>query len=169
MKILIVLCLLVAQSVLSAKLRVKQRHNTGVTIVNRHSGKCLDIQGMSEEDSANVIQWDCKPGFPEPWNQYFFITVDGDKWTIYNVVAGKVFDIRGESNEDDAELIMFGDKGNDNQRFRIEDVDGEWKKIVNVKSGKCLDIIDFSKENGTKVIQWNCTGGENQQFKFKEL
>ncbi|MFM9444340.1 RICIN domain-containing protein [Streptomyces acidiscabies] len=35
---------------------------TSYTLVNRDSGKCLDLNGSSSADGANVQQWTCTGG-----------------------------------------------------------------------------------------------------------
>ncbi|MCX9073109.1 MAG: RICIN domain-containing protein [Candidatus Methanoperedens sp.] len=36
-------------------------------IIAKHSGKCLDVAGESQEPGANVQQWDCHGGNNQLW------------------------------------------------------------------------------------------------------
>ena len=51
-------------------------------LVARHSGKCLDVSGVSMDDGAPVIQWTCNGGLNQRW------TLQPASDGYYNLVAG---------------------------------------------------------------------------------
>jgi glycerate-2-kinase len=62
--------------------------------VNHHSGKCLDIQGVSTADGAAVHQWTCHGGT----NQQFTLRqVAADDYQLVAVHSGKCVDVSGIS------------------------------------------------------------------------
>ncbi|MFD0899288.1 RICIN domain-containing protein [Actinomadura sediminis] len=69
------------------------------TAVNRQSGKCLDVNGLSTADGAAVQQWTCNGGA----NQRFTlrkVTSSGSDSHDYQLVArhsGKCVDVSGIS------------------------------------------------------------------------
>ena len=59
-------------------------------LIAQHSGKCLDVSGVSTEDRAEIIQWQCHGGANQQWRVE---TVAGG----YQLVArhtGKCVDVR---------------------------------------------------------------------------
>jgi hypothetical protein len=40
---------------------------TAYTLVNKHSGKCLDVAKAGTLDGADVIQWSCNGGSNQKW------------------------------------------------------------------------------------------------------
>ena len=81
-----------------------------------HSGKCLDVEGISTADGARVQQWEYWGG----QNQQFKLEHVGAGW--YRIVArhsGKCLDVRGVSPADGAQVQQWPWHGGDNQRWRL--------------------------------------------------
>jgi hypothetical protein len=70
------------------------------TVVNQHSGKCLDVNGASTTDGAAVIQWTCSG----TTNQMFTlrpVTALGNSqdYQLVAVHSGKCVDVAGVSTQ----------------------------------------------------------------------
>jgi len=132
----------------------------------QHSfGKCLDVAGASQANSAAVIQFQCHDGD----NQLFrFVRVVGSLYKIRAVHSDKCLDVAGASQANSAAVIQFQCRtGATNQIFQLLDDKnqlGLTSRIAALHSGKCLDIQGGSPANGAHVIQFECHGGPNQRF-----
>ena len=82
----------------------------------RHSGRCLDIAGISPHNGARATQWDYWGGH----NQQFKPEPTGDGY--YRLVArhsGKCLDVSGVSAENGAAVIQWDWWGGNNQQWRL--------------------------------------------------
>ena len=89
---------------------------TAYTLVNRNSGKCLDVAGGSTADGANVRQWTCNGGANQRWR----VEDQGDDTSrLVNVASGKVLDTADCATADGADLRQWTWLNNTCQRFRL--------------------------------------------------
>ncbi|WP_405523332.1 non-reducing end alpha-L-arabinofuranosidase family hydrolase [Streptomyces canus] len=116
------------------------------------SGKCLDVDGFSQTDGANVQIWDCHGGINQQWT-----LTDSNQLTVY---GNKCLDARGGGTTNGTPVQIWSCTGSDNQQWRVNP-DGT---IVGVRSGLCLEASGWGKTNGTQVRIWSCTGGANQKW-----
>jgi len=135
-------------------------------LVARHSGKCLDVSGLSSDDGALVIQWTCNGGLNQRWTLQ--PAADGS----YNLVAGhsgKLLDVTGVSTDDGARIIQWTANGGQNQQWLPQSVGGGYYTLTARHSGKALDISGVSMDDGAPAIQWTPNGGANQQWLFRSV
>lgn len=134
----------------------------GTALTARHSGKVLDVAGISTALGAPIIQWAWLDGA----NQKFRIEpVDDHFVRLVAMHSGLVLDVAGASMDDGAPLIQWTWLGNDNQLFRLEPTNGDLA-IVAKHSGKVLDVAGAAKKNGTSIIQWSRNFQPQQQWTF---
>ncbi|MGW2571952.1 RICIN domain-containing protein [Streptomyces sp. NPDC001537] len=81
-------------------------------LVNRNSGKVLDIKDASTADGALVIQWPWTGGTNQQWR--LLPDTDGS-YRLSNVRSGKVLDSPGGS----ANVIQWPTTGGANQDWQI--------------------------------------------------
>ena len=62
---------------------------TAYTLVNRNSGKCLDVQDGNTADGTNIFQWTCTGGANQKWRVE---DLANDTSRLVNVATGKVMD-----------------------------------------------------------------------------
>jgi hypothetical protein len=134
-------------------------------IVSRLSGKCLDVEGRSNRDAANVQQWSCSGGSNQLWD---VIDLGRGQFSIVSQGSNKVLDVVGASTQDGASVQQYRWGGGDNQRWRVERVGDGAYRIVNVGSGLCLDVQGAKREDGANIQQWSCSGGANQAWLFRK-
>jgi hypothetical protein len=131
----------------------------------RHNfGKCVDVAGSSQNNSAAVIQFSCTSN---PNQRFRFSRVSGNIYTIRAVHSGKCLDVAGSSQSNSAPVIQFSCGNTVNQRFQLLDDKnqaGLASRIRAVHSGKCLDIPGSSNADSVRVVQFTCHGGNNQLF-----
>ena len=135
-------------------------------LVARHSGKCLDVSGVSMDDGAPVIQWTCNGGLNQRWTLQ--PATDG----YYNLVAGhsgKLLDVSGVSTDDGARVIQWPANSGQNQQWLPQPLAGGFYTLTARHSGKVLDISGVSPDDGAPAIQWTPNGGENQQWLLRSV
>ncbi|GHH89735.1 RICIN domain-containing protein [Streptomyces capitiformicae] len=84
-------------------------------VVNRKSGKVLDVSGASGADGAAVIQWPSTGGTNQQWK--LLPNIDGS-YRLANVRSGKVLDSPGGSAEG-AALDQWTDTDSSNQWWNL--------------------------------------------------
>ncbi|MEU7872862.1 RICIN domain-containing protein [Dactylosporangium sp. NPDC049140] len=135
-------------------------------LVNRKSGKVLDINGGSTADGGVAIQWTDNGGA----NQRFKLatTTDGS-YRLVNDKSGKVLESPGNSAQG-AQLDQWTDNNGDNQGWKlIPSSTTGYYQIVNVRTGWYVDVEGGSTADGAKVIQWVGNGGANQDWQLVGL
>ena len=86
-------------------------------IIVKHTGKVLDVRGVSTANGAEIQQWDHHGGD----NQLFrLIPVGGGYYKVMARNSGKVLDVRGISTANGAEIQQWDWWGGDNQRWRLD-------------------------------------------------
>jgi hypothetical protein len=134
-------------------------------IVNRNSGKCLDVEGRSNRNAANVQQWTCSGGSNQLWD---IVDLGRGQYSIVSVGSNKVLEVGGEADRDGANIQQFRWQGGDNQRWRIQRAGNGAFQVVNIASDKCLDVENRGRDDGANVQQWACGGGTNQAWTFRK-
>ena len=134
-------------------------------IVNRNSNMCLDVEGRSNRDAANVQQWGCSGGSNQRWN---VIDLGRGDYAIISQGSNKALDVAGGSNRDGANVQQYRYQSGDNQRWRLERAGNGAYRIINAASGKCLDVEGARRVDGANVQQWSCGGGTNQTWILKK-
>ncbi|MDG4797097.1 ricin-type beta-trefoil lectin domain protein [Micromonospora sp. WMMD1082] len=130
------------------------------SIVNRNSGKCLDVVSASTANNADIIQWDCHSGANQRWQLQ---PVGGAYYQIVSQHSGRCLDVASASTANNARVAQYDCHSGTNQQWELRS-SGGYTQIVARHSGKCLDVISASTENGTRIQQYDCYGGTNQHW-----
>jgi len=137
-----------------------------VNIINKFSGKAVDLINGDTTNGARVNQWTSD------------INSANQKWSIepapnghskiISSVSGKALSVVNGSLSDGAQIHDwdYSDAGLD-QQWDLIDVGNGWDEIRNVKSGKALDVADYSTQNDGKLQQWTYGGTDNQLWKLQ--
>ena len=134
-------------------------------ITNKASGKVLDINGVSRDNGARLIQWSWTGGN----NQRFrAINVGRDVFKLKALHSDKVIDVDGGSTANDAIIHQWDDHGGSNQQWRLVKSGNDYE-IQSVATGKLLDVPGSTNENGTNLIQWERNNGNNQKWIFQRI
>jgi hypothetical protein len=137
---------------------------TSYTLVNRNSGKCLDVSGGNTADGTNVFQWSCNGGGNQKWKVE---DLGDDTNRLVNVATGKVLDTADCSSADGADLRQWSWLNNKCQRYRLVfTASGDYVRIVNENSGKVADVANCGTANGTDVRQWTWLNNNCQQWRL---
>ncbi|MGY1496853.1 alpha-L-fucosidase [Streptomyces sp. QTS52] len=134
-------------------------------LVNRKSGKVMDVSGASSADGAAIIQWPSTGGTNQQWK--LLPNSDGS-YRLSNVRSGKVLDSPGSSAQG-AQLDQWADTGTGNQWWNLVPATSGYYRLVNVGNGWCADVKDASTADGAQVLQWPTTSGSNQEWQLVAL
>ncbi|MGB3800098.1 MAG: RICIN domain-containing protein [Lewinella sp.] len=129
----------------------------------RHSGRQLRIDGGSQADGGNIVQFRPRDLRSQRWN---LVHLGDDVYQITNEHSGKAMDVSGISTENGANVHQWTYVGGANQQWRIESVGDNYFHVIASHSDKCLNIEGGARSNGGNAIQWPCTSNENDDFRF---
>ncbi|WUH78497.1 RICIN domain-containing protein [Streptomyces sp. NBC_00435] len=109
-------------------------------LINRHSGKAIDVPGASTSPGTKIIQY--TPS--EAVNQRFRFIPVGSGLHEVRTTGGLSWDISGGGNSDGARLIQWNPTGADNQRWKVTETGDGHITLTCARSGKVLGITDRS-------------------------
>jgi len=132
-------------------------------IVNRNSGKALNVAGGSLLNGEKIEQYTYSAWASQQWT---LIAIGNGYYKIRNVNSGLVMDISEASLTDGAQNVQWLDTGTFNQQWQLIDAGDNYYKIINRRSGKLLDISGASTMDGALSIQWSDNGNWNQLWQI---
>ncbi|MET8761927.1 family 43 glycosylhydrolase [Lentzea sp. NPDC004782] len=138
--------------------------NASYVLVNRNSGKALDVYELATADGARISQYTRNDG---AWQQWQFVDSGGGYYRLKSRHSGKVLDF--PSTADRAGLVQTTDANRPSQQFRPADSPEGQVRLINRASGKAVDVLSFSTADGAEIVQWPDTGGTNQQWQLVKL
>ncbi|MFD6679470.1 RICIN domain-containing protein [Micromonospora parva] len=137
--------------------------NAYYVLVNRHSGKVLDVRDTSTADGAVIQQWSRNDG---AWQQFQFISSGSGYYRLKARHSGKVVDLWEWNTADGAEYRQWSDTNGTNQQFQVLDSDGGHVRLVNRHSAKVLEVWERSTADGGRISQYTDLNGTNQQWQL---
>ncbi|MFD9302493.1 RICIN domain-containing protein [Streptomyces sp. NPDC060048] len=140
--------------------------NAWYVLVNRNSGKALDVYGVSTADGARISQWTRNDGTNQQWQ---FVDSGGGFHRLKARHSGKVLDVAGASTADGAAIAQRADGNGANQQFRLADAEAGHVRLINRNSGKAVEVQGASTADGGNVVQYADWGGANQQWQLIRL
>ncbi|MEU7663470.1 RICIN domain-containing protein [Streptomyces lincolnensis] len=132
-------------------------------LVNRGSGKVLDVSGASAADGAGVAQWSRHDGAHQ---RFRFVDSGGGYYRLKAQHSGKVLDVLNHSSADHAGIVQWSDLNGANQQFRPADSPDGYVRLINRGSGKAVEIQNASTADGARAVQFTDRGGANQQWQL---
>ncbi|MEJ2852398.1 MULTISPECIES: PQQ-dependent sugar dehydrogenase [unclassified Saccharothrix] len=133
-------------------------------LVNRNSGKVLDVYGRSTAEGARITQYTRNDG---AWQQWQFVDSGGGYYRIKSKHSNKVLSF--PSTADRAGLVQTTDANTAGQQFRLADSAGGYVRLLNRASGKAVDVLYSSTADGAQVVQLSDTGAASQQWQMVKL
>jgi hypothetical protein len=139
--------------------------NATYVIVNRHSGKAVDVYNWSTADGAPINQYTRNDLAVQQWR---FVDAGGGWYQIRSVHSGKVLELPNAN--DGVGLVQFtAASGNTRQHFRLADSAGGYVRFINRHSNKALDVWGWSTADGAMISQYQDLDGANQQWQLIPL
>ncbi|MBG0561317.1 non-reducing end alpha-L-arabinofuranosidase family hydrolase [Actinoplanes aureus] len=116
-------------------------------LVNRNSGKALDVYNLATSDGARITQWSRNDGAQQQWQ---FVDSGGGYYRL-------------KSNG--GAIVQWTDNNAANQQFSVQDIDG-YIQLINRNSGKALEVQGASTADGANIVQYTDWNGANQQWQL---
>ncbi|WBB52543.1 RICIN domain-containing protein [Verrucosispora sp. WMMD573] len=132
-------------------------------LVNRHSGKVLDVRDTAVDDGAVIQQWSRNDG---EWQQFQFVSSGSGYYRLKARHSGKVVDLWEWNVADGAEYRQWPDLNATNQQFQVLDSDGGYIRLINRHSAKALEVWEWSTADGARISQYADLNGANQQWQM---
>ncbi|GHF43490.1 hypothetical protein GCM10018790_21400 [Kitasatospora xanthocidica] len=122
------------------------------TLVNAHSGKCLEIADWSWDNGAPARQWDCTGGANQRWN----FQLAGGIMMLVNAHSGKCLEVADWSMDNGAPARQWDCTGGWNQGWQYSGQIGSRKELglSNLNSAALLEIADWRTDTGAPARQW---------------
>ncbi|MGS2648672.1 family 43 glycosylhydrolase [Streptosporangium sp. G12] len=140
--------------------------NAWYVLVNRTSGKALDVYNLATNDGARITQWTRNNGNQQQWQ---FVDSGGGYYRVKSRHSGKVLDVSGFSTANGGAVVQWSDLNGTNQQWRLADSDGGHVRLINRNSNKALEVQGASTADGANIVQYDDWGGNNQQWQFVKM
>ncbi|WP_329430023.1 endo-1,4-beta-xylanase [Streptosporangium sp. NBC_01495] len=139
--------------------------NAWYVLVNRTSGKALDVYNLSTADGGRITQWARNNGNQQQWQ---FVDSGGGYYRVKSRHSGKVLDVSGFSTADGGAVVQWADLNGTNQQWRPAD-SGGYLRLINRNSDKVLEVQGASTSDGANVVQYADWNGANQQWQLVRI
>ncbi|MFG1660022.1 family 43 glycosylhydrolase [Micromonospora chersina] len=134
-------------------------------LLNRNSGKALDVYGAATTDGARITQWTRNNGTNQQWQ---FVDSGGGYYRLKSRNSGKVLDVSNRATTDGAPLIQWTDANATNQQFQLAD-SGGYLRLLNRNSGKAVEVQNAATTDGANIVQYTDWNGANQQWQLVQV
>ena len=135
-------------------------------LVNRNSGKALDVYNNATNDGARLTQWSRHDQANQQWQ---FVDSGGGYYRVRSRHSGRVLDVTNVSTADGAAIVQWSDHNGTNQQFRLADSDGGYVRLIARHSGKAVEVQGASTADNANIVQYSDWGGANQQWQLVRL
>ncbi|MFJ6656732.1 glycosyl hydrolase family 95 catalytic domain-containing protein [Streptomyces sp. NPDC091377] len=139
------------------------RH-TVFQLINRHSGKAVDVPDASTGPGTGLIQFTPSAAA----NQRFrFLPMGGGLHEIRTTHGGASlsWDVSGGGTADGAKVVTWHPTYASNQQWRITETGGGHITLTCARSGKLLGVTDGSSADGATLEQQTPDGSPRQQWR----
>ncbi|MDN0196228.1 RICIN domain-containing protein [Streptomyces sp. S.PNR 29] len=134
--------------------------NAFYKVLNKNSGKAIDVSGGSTSAGANVIQWNDTGAQNQRWR---WVAVGDGSYEIVNQNSGLLLDVTDGSGADGATIVQRADDNGASQHWTLVADGNGYYKIKNVNSGKLLTVSNSTA--GTQLVQTTDTNADSQLWR----
>jgi beta-xylosidase len=135
-------------------------------LVNRNSGKALDVCSVSTADGACIQQW-TRNG--QANQQFQFVDSGGGFYRLRARHSSKVLDVFNASTADGANIVQWTDHNGTNQQFRLADSPDGYVRLINRNSNKTVQVQNSSTADGGRIVQLTDSGATSQQWQLNRV
>jgi hypothetical protein len=134
-------------------------------LINRKSGKALDVYQTDLVDGANVVQWADNGGANQQWH---LTDIGGGYRTLLNRNSGRALSIWQTSTADAANAVQWVENNGNDQAWQLVAA-GAYYKLIDRHAGKALTVTQGSTADGAQVIQWPDQNLLEQQWSLVQV
>ncbi|KNY27839.1 RICIN domain-containing protein [Pseudobacteroides cellulosolvens] len=136
--------------------------NSYYKLINRNSGKALDVPGGNSANNTQLVQWDDNGNNNQ---QYRIITNSDGYYSIINRGTNKALDNAGAS-VDNSPVVEWDQSNSDNQKWKLIDTGEGYYKLQIKSSQKYMDVSGASRNNNAGIVTNSSSTGLSQQWKI---
>ncbi|MET9494815.1 non-reducing end alpha-L-arabinofuranosidase family hydrolase [Streptomyces sp. NPDC006552] len=140
--------------------------NASYVLVNRNSGKALDVYNMATGDGARITQWSRNDQSQQQWQ---FVDSGGGYYRIKSRLSGKVLDVYNWSTANGGSIVQWADLNAANQQWRLADSADGYVRLISRHSNKALEVQGAATADSANIVQYDDWGGTNQQWKLVKV
>ncbi|MFC8142368.1 non-reducing end alpha-L-arabinofuranosidase family hydrolase [Streptomyces paradoxus] len=140
--------------------------NASYVLVNRNSGKALDVYNMATNDGARITQWTRNDQIQQQWQ---FVDAGGGYYRIKSRHSGKVLDLYNWSTANGGSIVQWADLNGTNQQWRLADSPDGHVRLISRHSNKALEVQGASTADNANIVQYDDWGGANQQWQLVKV
>ncbi|MEU0119499.1 non-reducing end alpha-L-arabinofuranosidase family hydrolase [Streptomyces bobili] len=140
--------------------------NASYVLVNRTSGKALDVYNMATSDGARITQWTRNDQSQQQWQ---FVDSGGGWYRIKSRLSGKVLDVHNWSTANGGAIVQWADLNATNQQWRLADSSDGYVRLISRHSNKALEVQGASTADNANIVQYDDWGGANQQWQLVKV
>ncbi|MFF8846267.1 non-reducing end alpha-L-arabinofuranosidase family hydrolase [Streptomyces sp. NPDC015127] len=140
--------------------------NASYVLVNRNSGKALDVYNLATNDGARITQWTRNDQNQQLWQ---FVDAGGGYYRIKSRHSGKVLDVQNASTANGGPIVQWTDLNATNQQWRLADSSGGYVRLIARHSNKALEVQGGSTADNANIVQYDDWGGNNQQWQLVQV
>ncbi|MFJ1729924.1 non-reducing end alpha-L-arabinofuranosidase family hydrolase [Streptomyces sp. NPDC088254] len=140
--------------------------NASYVLVNRNSGKALDVYNMATGDGARITQWTRNDQNQQQWR---FVDSGGGYYRIVSRHSGKVLDVQNRSTANGGPIVQWADLNGTNQQWRLSDSSDGYVRLISRHSSKALEVQGASTADNANIVQYDDWGGANQQWQLVKV
>jgi chitinase len=135
-------------------------------ITAKHSGRVVDVAGVSASNGADIHQWSYVGGNNQKWTA---VDKGNGYWQLRAVHSGKCIDVDAWGQNNGSNIIQWSCHDGGNQQFKLDDQGNGYVYLRARHSNKCVDVSGVSTSNGASIHQWECVGQDNAKWKFEAV
>ncbi|CAL9463792.1 Extracellular exo-alpha-L-arabinofuranosidase [Streptomyces sp. enrichment culture] len=140
--------------------------NASYVLVNRNSGKALDVYNLATGDGARITQWTRNDQAQQQWQ---FVDSGNGNYRIKSRHSGKVLDIHNWSTQNGGSIVQWTDLNATNQQWRVADSSDGYVRFISRHSGKALEVQGASTADSANIVQYDDWNGANQQWQLVKV
>ncbi|MFC8519416.1 non-reducing end alpha-L-arabinofuranosidase family hydrolase [Streptomyces sp. NPDC057257] len=140
--------------------------NAWYVLVNRNSGKALDVYNMATNDGARITQWTRNDQSQQQWQ---FVDSGGGYYRLKSRHSGKVLDLYNWSTANGGSIVQWTDLNGTNQQWRLSDSPDGYVRLISRHSNKALEVQGASTTDNANIVQYDDWGGAGQQWQLVKV
>lgn len=140
--------------------------NASYVLVNRNSGKALDVYNRATDDGARITQWTRNDQNQQQWQ---FVDSGDGYYRIKSRHSGKVLDVHNWSTANGGSIVQWADLNGTNQQWRLADSSDGYVRLISRHSNKALEVQGASTADNANIVQYDDWGGTNQQWQLLKV
>ena len=157
----------------ACSVRIEPNGKSGLSgnfkIMNRNSGKYLDLDNNKTDNNTAIVQFDDEGvEASQTWTFTEVMTGKG----VYSICSygnkNRGMDVLNSSKDNGAQVQLYDYLGNPHQQFILYDCGEGYYQLVARNSGKVVEIPQSSKGNGEWIKIYDNNGTHTQQWAVVE-